>query len=176
MTSYCREQTTSKAYLLFNGCKHALALEVVNQQRDFSEPGRNRGHRLRRGLDIYRGIDDTRHDYLLVGNCLVLPHQGGIFSADSLWVVLSPPVCPSERACSRACHRGIGTIQVSEVSLTAKLAEAAMNCRFLENSATGFQSCFSPEHLIPMKGFRCSSQRGDGFQSHRENRWRSGAS
>ncbi len=49
------EATTGKAHLLFNSCKHALVLEVVNQQSDFPEPGRNRGHRLRRGLDIHRG-------------------------------------------------------------------------------------------------------------------------
>src|SRR5438270_3759894 len=33
----------------------------------------------RSGLDDHRRISDTGHIYLLVGNNVVLPHQGGIF-------------------------------------------------------------------------------------------------
>src|SRR5947209_2959465 len=33
----------------------------------------------RSGLDDHRRISDTVHIYLLVGNNVVLPHQGGIF-------------------------------------------------------------------------------------------------
>src|SRR6266446_3722188 len=33
----------------------------------------------RSGLDTHRDIGDTSHVYLLVGNSVVLPHQGGIF-------------------------------------------------------------------------------------------------
>jgi len=47
---------------------------------------------------------------------------------------------------------------------------------FLGISSMRFQSCFSPEHLICVKGFRCLPQREDGFRSHREKRWRPGVS
>lgn len=52
---------TGKTHLFFDGSKHPLPLQVVRQQRDFSEPVRNRGDRLSRGLDIHRGIGDSSH-------------------------------------------------------------------------------------------------------------------
>src|SRR5947209_1849850 len=66
-TTSCRtlvvsEAATSKVDLLFNRSKHPLALEVVSHQRDFPEPGWDRGYRLRRGLDIHRRIGDSGHE------------------------------------------------------------------------------------------------------------------
>src|SRR5437764_6911163 len=55
------------------------AASIGDDQRDLPKPGRRRGDRLRRRLDDHRRISDTVHIYLLVGNNVVLPHQGGIF-------------------------------------------------------------------------------------------------
>src|SRR5947209_10494398 len=62
-----------------DGRKDALLAQIGDDQRNLPEPGRRRGHRLRRGLDTHRDLGDTRPVSLLVGNCFVLPHQGGIF-------------------------------------------------------------------------------------------------
>src|SRR5205085_10460126 len=53
--------------------------QIGDEQRDLPKPGRRRGDRLRRRLDAHRRISDTVHISLLIGNTLVLPHQGGIF-------------------------------------------------------------------------------------------------
>src|SRR6266568_656986 len=73
------EATASKAHLRVDGRKDALFAKRGDDQRYLLEPGRSRGHRLGRGLDIHRDIGDTSHVYLLVGNSFDLPHQGGIF-------------------------------------------------------------------------------------------------
>src|SRR5438045_3773091 len=55
------------------------AASIGDDQRDLPEPARRRGDRLRRSLDDHRRISNTSHIYLLVGNNVVLPLQGGIF-------------------------------------------------------------------------------------------------
>jgi len=65
---------------------------------------------------------------------------------------------------------------VSSLSLTAMHGRGSHELPFLGISSMSFQSCFSPEHLICVKGFRCLPQREDGFRSHREKRWRPGVS
>lgn len=52
------EAATGKAHLFFNGTKHAMSLDVMREQRDLSEPGRDRGYRLHRGLDVHRRRGD----------------------------------------------------------------------------------------------------------------------
>src|SRR5947209_10250576 len=60
----------------------------------------------RRRLDDHRRISDTGHIYLLVGNNVVLPHQGGIFlssfatgyiSLRNSWALGPPMPAPSHR-------------------------------------------------------------------------------
>lgn len=41
------EAPTGKAHLILKNSKHPLALQVVSQQRDFAQPRRRRGHRVR---------------------------------------------------------------------------------------------------------------------------------
>src|SRR5512135_168880 len=73
------ETAAGQAHLGGDGRKDALLAKIGDDQRDFPEPGRRRGDRLRRGLDTHRDIGNTRHVYLLVGNRFVLPLQGGTF-------------------------------------------------------------------------------------------------
>src|SRR5207302_7421532 len=126
-----------QTHLRTDGSKDALLAQIGDDQRDLPEPGRGRGDRLRRGLDTYRDIGDTRHVYLLVGNSFVLPHQGGIFlgwfatgyiSLRNSWV--EPGVAPhaansqrwrdlhgSKKGCGSLCHKWQSVQEVATVGL-----------------------------------------------------------
>ena len=65
------EAAAGKAHLRADGRKDALLAKIGDDQRYLPEPGRGRGDRLGRGLDIHRDIGDTSHVYLLVGNSFV---------------------------------------------------------------------------------------------------------
>src|SRR2546421_12862433 len=79
MTSSCPKRRRARCTCELMAERTPCAASRGDDQRDFPEPGRRRGDRLRRGLDTHRDIGNTSHVYLLVGNRLVLPLQGCIF-------------------------------------------------------------------------------------------------
>jgi hypothetical protein len=52
---------TGEAHALTNSIKDSLPAKMLDEQSDFAEPRRRRGHGLGRGLDDHRSIDDTSH-------------------------------------------------------------------------------------------------------------------
>ena len=78
------EAASGHTHLRVDSSKDTLLAKIINEERDLTKPGRRRGNRLSRGLDLllnnlYRSIGDTGHMYLLERMEMVFLPQRGTF-------------------------------------------------------------------------------------------------